>query len=120
MIHRLAPYLLGRHVAHGSHDRSRIGRPGDRLGLGSRVPGLCSWTTQLGQAEVEDLDQAVLGDEQVLGLQVAVDNPLVVSGGEPVCDLDRMLDGLANRKRGAPKTAAERLALVWRTTANEC
>ena len=42
---------------------------------------------QLGQAEVEDLDAPVPGDEQVLGLQVAVDDALVVGGGEPAGDL---------------------------------
>ena len=38
---------------------------------------------ELGQAEVEDLDPAVLGDEQVLGLQVPMDDPLSWAAARP-------------------------------------
>ena len=37
---------------------------------------------------------AVLGDEEVLGLQVPVDDPLLVGRGEALGDLQRIVDGL--------------------------
>ena len=40
-----------------------------------------------GQPEVEDLQHAVLGDEQVLGFQIAVDDGFAVGRREAVCDL---------------------------------
>ena len=54
---------------------------------------------QLGQAEVEDLDPPVLRHEHVLGLQVPVDDPLLVRGGEALGDLHRVVDRLARRDR---------------------
>ena len=65
---------------------------------------------QLGDAEVEDLDPPVVRDEQVVGLQVAVDDALVVRGGEPLGDLARVVDGLARRQRAAVQAAAQRFA----------
>jgi hypothetical protein len=40
-----------------------------------------------GQAEVEDLRVALVGDHDVLGLEVAVDDPALMGGGEAVGDL---------------------------------
>src|SRR5260370_21130915 len=40
-----------------------------------------------GEAEVENLDNAVRPYNDVLRLQVAVNQPLRVSSGQPVCDL---------------------------------
>ena len=65
---------------------------------------------QLGEAEVEDLHPAVAGDEDVLGLQVAVDDALVVRGGEAAGDLDGVVDGLARRQRRGADARAQRLA----------
>ena len=62
--------LLRRHVA-GRADH----RPG--LGLGRRAAGRCRLVArprELGDAEVEDLDPPVARDEQVVGLQVAMDD----------------------------------------------
>ena len=54
---------------------------------------------QLGQAEVQDLHRPSLVTKQVLGLQVAVNDPLLVGRGQAVRDLDRVVDGLAGGER---------------------
>ena len=66
---------------------------------------------QLRQAEVEDLDPAVAGEEHVLGLQVAVDDALLVRGGEAARDLERVVERLARRERARREPVAQRLAL---------
>ena len=60
---------------HGQRDCRRVGR---RIAVG-----------QLRDAEIEDLDPAVPGDEQVLRLDVAVDDAALVRGGQAARDLDR-------------------------------
>ena len=78
-------------------------------GLALRVaPGLVA---QLGQAEVQDLHVAVAGDEDVLGLHVAVDDAALVRRGEPARDLDRVLDGLAWREPAGADLPPQRVAL---------
>ena len=57
---------------------------------------------QLGQAEVEDLDVPVLRDKDVLGLDVAVDDPLLVRRGEALRDLDACSSTAFFGGRGAP------------------
>ena len=52
----------------------------------------------------------VLRDEDVLGLDVAVDDPLLVRRGEAVRDLDGVVDGLL-RRQGRAELLAERFAL---------
>ena len=99
VVHRLAPDLLGRHEAHRPQHHARFrGRGG--VSLVSFLDDRRR-TRQLGEAEVEDLDPAVVRDEDVVGLEVAVDDPLVVSGGEAVRDLERVVEGLADGKRSA-------------------
>ena len=63
--------LLGRHVRDGSEERAAGGgnRGGDPRGR-----------QQLGHTEVEDLQSAVLGEEQVLRLQIAVDDSAAMRG----------------------------------------
>ena len=98
VVHGLAAHLLGRHVADGAeHDAGSVPRVCGRAGL---VDGRDRVRLrQLGQAEVEDLHAAVVGDEEVLGLEVAMDDAVVVRGGEAVGDLDGVVDGLAHRQR---------------------
>ena len=57
------------------------------------------------------LTRPSLRDEQVVGLQVAVDDALVVRGGEPFGGLARVVDGFARRQRAALQPAAERFPL---------
>ena len=42
---------------------------------------------------------SVAADEQVRRLEVAVDDPLAVGGGQTIADLHRVLHGLARRQR---------------------
>ena len=50
-------------------------------------------------------------DQEVLGLQVTMHDPLLVRGGESVRDLERVLDRLPRRDRSAGEPLAQRLAL---------
>ena len=65
---------------------------------------------QFGQAEVQNLHAAVVGDEDVLGFQIAMDDALVVRGRETVGDLERVLDGLARAEAAPSDPLAQRLA----------
>jgi hypothetical protein len=65
----------------------------------------------LRQAEIEDLHAPVTRDEHVIRLEIAMDDVLVVGGGEPARELARVLDGLAPRQRRVPDPLAERLAV---------
>ena len=97
VIHGLAARLLGRHVSGCSHDGARFGRRDDGGGKDRRV--LRRRLGQLGQAEVEDLDVAVLRDHQVLGLQVAMDDARGVSLGEAFGDLGGEVEEAPSRQR---------------------
>ena len=97
VIHRLAPDLLGRHEAHRPQHHARFRGPRALVSFADERRR----ARQLGEAEVEDLDPAVVRDEDVVGLEVAVDDPLVVSGGKAAGDLQRVVEGLADRKRSA-------------------
>ena len=85
----LALHLLGGHVARRSDDdvalRLEVRGPAFPLegGVGRE---------ELGEAEVEHLHVPVRREEDVLGLQVAVDESLLVRGAEPARDLHRDLD----------------------------
>ena len=67
---------------------------------------------QLRQPEVEHLDLAAVGEDDVLGLDVTVQDARFVSPLEGACDLDREPQGLRDRKRPRRDTARERVALV--------
>ena len=64
---------------------------------------------ELREAEVEDLDDAVLRDHHVLGLQVPVDDPGGVRLGEPVGDLAGDVEQTPGRKRAGPQDLPQRL-----------
>src|SRR4029453_1789283 len=61
--------------------------------------------------EVEDLDLARSRDEQVLRLQVAVDDALVVDGPKAGGDAARVGAALAGRQRSAPEPGAQVLSV---------
>ena len=81
LVDRLAARLLGRDVVAGSHDRAGDRHPVD--------------VERMGDAEVGYLRAAVGVDQDVLGLDVAVDEPVLVRKREPAGDLERELDRLA-------------------------
>ncbi len=66
--------LLGRGVLQGADERSGLGEPD-------------GFVLQSSHAEVHHLDDVLLGDEHVLGLQVAVDDARCVDGDEALRDL---------------------------------
>ena len=108
MVGHETPNLLGGHVAHRAEDRAGAG-VGEGLDVGARrfLPG----PAQLGDPEVEDLDHTVLGEKDVLRLEVAVDDPLLVGGGQATGDLDRELHRLAHAQGARGHAVAQRLAL---------
>ena len=85
---------FGRHVADGAEDRSfdRHRHRADRL----RFLGQHVRRGDLGQAEVENLDAARLGDHDVARLQVAMDDAGGVRRGQRVGNLHGVLQGLGN------------------------
>jgi hypothetical protein len=85
--HLVAARLLGRQVLGGADDRPGLGH----VGLGARP----------GDAEVGHLQVAVLGDEHVLGLHVAVHHVAPVGGAERGEDLLGEVDRLQRGERGA-------------------
>jgi len=109
LVRRATAHLLGRHVAHGPQHDAGLRAHGSRgeVGLlraaGFRLLELC-------ETEVEDLDSPVPRHEQVLGLEVPVDDPLLVRRGEPPRDLDRVVERFAHRERSGGETAAQRFA----------
>ena len=99
LVHSPPARLLGGHVARGPQDHSRLGarlrqcrrlRQIRRRARG-RVPRI-----GLGQAEVEHLDLAVRRHLHVGGLQIAVDDALLVRGLERLGDLPRDGDRLGD------------------------
>src|SRR5262249_7207705 len=62
------------------------------------------------ETKVQDLDPPVPGQEDVVGLQVAMDDALVVRGSETERDVLRAFQGAPQRKRAPRETSAQRLA----------
>ena len=67
-------------------------------------------TRHLRQAEVEDLETLIAGDEDVLGFQIAVGDAFVVGGLKSTRDLKRILDRLAHADRSGLEPFAKGLA----------
>ena len=89
----LAPQrLLGRHVLAGAEHAAGLGQA--RL------------LERAGDAEVGHADAPVVADQDVAGLQVAVDAAAGVGGGEAVRDLDRDRQGVGDRRSCPPAAAA--------------
>ena len=106
-IRRLAASLFGRHVRRRAHDYADAG--GGSLGGASTGPGFMS-RGDLGQAEIQNFDAAVFGDEQVVGLDVAVGDALAVRRGETGSDLFAVVHGPADAQFSGLQAAAERFA----------
>ena len=83
---RAAARLLGREV---------LARPEHRAGLGHAVLDV----ERARDAEVRDLDLALLAEQDVLRLDVAVDEAVVVREGQPVRDVERELERAPQRQR---------------------
>ena len=68
-------------------------------------------SAELGQAEVEDLHQPVGGDEQVLGLEIAVHDAAAVRRRQAAGDLLGVGQRLAQRQRAVGQRRSQRLAV---------
>ena len=105
----MAVQLLGRHIAGCAHRDSSVRQ---RLGGALRRDGIAGITLgQLGETEIEDLDVAVAGDEDVVRLQITVNYVSAVGGRETVGNLRGVIDGFAPRQVAAFDTAAESFTL---------
>src|SRR5437762_12793044 len=65
------------------------------------------------QSEVENLDTAVRGDKHILGLEVAVDDPLLVRRREATSDGDGVADRLAHGNGSCDQSFPQRLNRLW-------
>ena len=110
MVEGQAPDLLGRHVADGSHDLARFRETGDRRRL-RRVGGILRPGIHPRQPEVQDLHVVVARDEDVVGLQVPMNDALLVRGRETERDLGAVPRRLAGRERMPGDRRAERLSI---------
>ena len=114
MVCGLALELLGREVAGCAKKLAGPRRAGERdslRGRGVRRGVRLALVTQPGQAEIEDLDLSIGRDEQVLGLQVAVDDDPRVCGSEPARRLRDQLERLPDAEVTLPQPLTQRLAL---------
>ncbi len=103
----LSPHLLGRHVAERPEHDPRFGP--ERRGRKVRRLASLLRARQLRQTEVENLDSAVVRHEDVLGLQVAMHDPLLMRRREAMSDLDREVDRLSRREPPACERTAKGL-----------
>ena len=104
-IQRARLDLLGRHVGPGAEDRARL-RELQLRGILVRTAGLGTVTTR--QAEVQDLDPAIVGDHHVAGFQVAVGDLLLVRGAERVGKRGRDVEEPRHRDAGRGDHLVER------------
>ena len=66
---------------------------------------------RFGETEVQNLDDATLGQEHVFWLQVPVHDSSVVRGCDSLGDLPTDVNGFDDRQFGSRETAAERFAV---------
>ena len=107
VVERLPRHLLGGHVGHRSHHDALA-----RVGLGRQggVGGLARGAHP-GEAEVQDLHAPVLRHHHVGGLEVAVDDALVVSRGERLGERGGDLEDPVHREPALGDQPVERLTL---------
>ena len=103
-VGRPPSHLFGRHVAGSAHDDPGVRCRGDGFAssLGPRKRDL---------SEVEELHLAVCGEEHVVRLEVAVDDPFLVGNGERSSDLDGAIEGSPGAGQGGLLTSRSRR--VW-------
>ena len=93
-VHLLAARLLGRHVADGAQHDAGLGLQSSESAVDAPIASAAA-VTQLREAEVQDLDEAVGPEHDVLGLEVAVHD----AGG---------VRGAQRRRRSGPRSRAPR------------
>jgi hypothetical protein len=65
----------------------------------------------LARPKSTDFHPIITADKDILGLQIAVNDPLFVSRGEPASDLDSKVNGGAQRQRPVAQLIPQGLAL---------
>lgn len=101
--------MFRRHVIERPQHDSRLRTGGGRRRLRERT-GFRLQPGQLGESEIEDLEPAVFGDEEVLRLQVPMDDSFVVGCGETLRRLEGVVDGLSRREPSIGQYFAQRLS----------
>ncbi len=105
--------LLRRHVGDGAAASgvggARVGRVALAVGPGGIELGLVR-SQPTGEAEVENFDEAAIGEHDVGGLEVAMEDAQIVRGGEAVRDLDARRERELQACRSLGDDLVERLA----------
>ena len=100
----------------GPHIRGRpqndpdLGRVRAQSGGVRKLPVRWLVRQSLGEPEVEHLDLAIRRDLDIRRLEIAMDDPVVVSGRQGVGNLARKLESFGERNRPPPQALGERLA----------
>ena len=94
MVRGVAPHLFRRHVADGPQNLAGV-----RFSQGDAIHGLRNRLrpAQLRQAEIQDLQPPISGDEDVLGFKVTVNDSLLVGRRQTLGKLNPEFGGLAHR-----------------------
>ena len=95
----LATRLFGRHVGDGADSGAGTGEE-KSLGIAESrsVEAGVMIGEKLGEAKIQDFDAAAVGNENVGGLDVAMDDALFVGGVESIGKLDADFNGARNGK----------------------
>ena len=107
--------LFRRHVRDRAERHSRAGQvvhsaqSGHGRGSDLFCRGLALGRHQLGQSEIQDLRLRALGQEDIRGLEVPMDDPGLVGGFERIGDLDCNFEGLSPGQRLPRNHVLERL-----------
>src|SRR6266571_3747373 len=108
MIDSLSADLFGRHVTDRADYYTWTGVNASRGNVRLLLAAISLY--ELGNAKVQNLHASIFGDEDVLRLQVAMDDPFLVRSRQTMRNLDRIVDRFAFRLRRAAQSFAQRLA----------
>ena len=103
--------MFRRHVGDGADGGAGAGEE-ESFGVANRLATQASmmFGEKLGETKIEDFDGAAFGDENVGGLDVAMEDALFVGGVESVGELDADVDGARNGKGAGGDEFVEGLA----------
>jgi hypothetical protein len=119
-VHFLAAGLLGRHVGDGAESGAGTGELfGSDAGGGHRgggSGGIAEWAARCGgrefcEAEIENFGVAALGDKDIRGLDVAMDDAVGMGGVERVGDFDTDAEEHFEIERTAGDVMLQRFAV---------
>ena len=99
--------LFRRHIAERAKDHPSFGL--DRLGRQRSIVGL-DRQGQFGQAEIENLHAAISCKENIVRLQIAVNDALLMRCSQAGCYLKGVFDHFASGDRAAAEPVAQRFA----------